>query len=202
MRRYETPIPYPQTLLPKHPTDVVCKCIQVKNENICVNHPLVEVLENMPSYGKFLKTLMAKKGEFEQASTAFLKRECDGSLKKRNLPPKLGNPGLFLIPCHINGSEMLTSLADSVASINFMPYSLFTRLGLGDVTSTKTGFKMIDQSISQSVGIAEDLIVKVGEMELPADFVIVDIKKDPVVPLVLGRPFLATAGFLFDLRAR
>ncbi|XP_071695119.1 uncharacterized protein [Rutidosis leptorrhynchoides] len=148
MRRYEHRFPYPQSLLAKHPKDAVSKSIQAENENICINLPLVEVLENMTNYGKFLKTLMAKKGECELASTAFLKR-----------------------------------------------------LGLGDLVPTKTRVKLIDQSISQSVGIAEDFIVKVGEMEFSADFVIVDLKEDPVVPLVLGRPFLATAGSLFDLRA-
>ncbi|XP_071686414.1 uncharacterized protein [Rutidosis leptorrhynchoides] len=142
---------------------------------------------------------MAKKGDVEQASTAFLKKECDGILKKCNLPSKMGDPGPFLIPYNVNGSEMLTSLADSGASINFMPYSVYKRLGLGDLSSTTMGVKLIDQSINSSMGIAEDLIVKVRNMEFPIDFVIVDIKEDPVVPLVLGRSFLATAGSFFDL---
>ncbi|XP_071708386.1 uncharacterized protein [Rutidosis leptorrhynchoides] len=141
---------------------------------------------------------MAKKGDVEQASTAFLKKECDGILKKCNLPLKMGDPGPFLIPCNVNGLEMFTSLADSGASINFMPYSVYKRLGLGDLSPTTMCVKLIDQSISSSVGIAEDLIVKVGDMEFPIDFVIIDIKEDPVVPLVLGRPFLATAGSFFD----
>ncbi|XP_071695367.1 uncharacterized protein [Rutidosis leptorrhynchoides] len=153
----------------------------------------------MPDYGKFLKTLMAKKGDVEQASTTFLKKECDGILKKCNLPPKMGDPGPFLIPSKVNGSRMLTSLVDSRASINFMPYSVYKRLGLGDLSPTTMGVKLIDQSISFSVGISKALIVKVGDMEFPIDFVIVGIKEDPVVPLVLGRPFLATAGSFLTL---
>ncbi|XP_071692056.1 uncharacterized protein [Rutidosis leptorrhynchoides] len=112
----------------------------------------------------------------------------------------MGDPGPFLIPCNVNGSEMLTSLANSGASINFMPYSVYKRLGLGDLSLTTMGVKLIDQSISSSVGIAEDLIIKVGDMEFPIDFVIVDIKEDPVVPLVLGNSFLATADSFFDFR--
>ncbi|XP_071687554.1 uncharacterized protein [Rutidosis leptorrhynchoides] len=113
----------------------------------------------------------------------------------------MGDPGPFLIPCNVNGSEMLTSLADSGASINyFMPYSVYKRLGLGDLSPTTMGVKLIDQSINSSMGIAEDLIVKVGDMEFPIDFFIVDIKEDPVVPLVLGRPFLASACSFFDFR--
>ncbi|XP_071714433.1 uncharacterized protein [Rutidosis leptorrhynchoides] len=143
---------------------------------------------------------MAKKGDVEQASTGFLKKKCDGIFKKCNLPPKMGNPGPFLIPCNVNASEMLTSLADSGASINFMPYSVYKRLCFGDLSPTTMEVKLIDQSISSSMGIAEDLIVKVGDMEFPIDFVIVYIKEDPVVPLVLGRLFLATADSFFDFR--
>ncbi|XP_071709023.1 uncharacterized protein [Rutidosis leptorrhynchoides] len=112
----------------------------------------------------------------------------------------MGDPGAFLIPCNVNDSNMLTSLADSGPSINFMSYSVYKRLGLGDLSPTTMGVKLIDQSINSSMGIAEDLIVKVGDMEFPIDFVIFDIKEDPVVPLVLGRPFLATAGSFFDFR--
>ncbi|XP_071729267.1 uncharacterized protein [Rutidosis leptorrhynchoides] len=112
----------------------------------------------------------------------------------------MGDLGPFLISYNVNGSEILTSLADSRASINFMPYSVYKRLGLGDLSPTTMGVKLIDQSINSSMEIAEDLIVKVGDMEFPIDFVIVDIKEDPVVPLALGRPFLATAGSFFDFR--
>ncbi|XP_071728194.1 uncharacterized protein [Rutidosis leptorrhynchoides] len=112
----------------------------------------------------------------------------------------MGDPGPFLIPCNVNGSEMLTSLADLGESINFMPYFVYKRLGLGDLSPTTMGVKLIDQSINYSTGITEDLIVKVGDMEFPIDFVIVDIKEDPVVPLILGRPFLETAGSFFDFR--
>ncbi|XP_071688539.1 uncharacterized protein [Rutidosis leptorrhynchoides] len=168
------------------PLDVDCKSTSTDNENIYVKLPLAEVLENMPNYGKFLKTLMSKKGDVEQASTAFLKKECDGILKNITYHQKW----------------MLTSLANSGASINFMPYSVYKRLGLGDLSPTTMGVKLIDQSINSSVGIIEDLIVKVWDMEFPIDFVIVDIKEDLVVPLVLGRSFLATAGSFFDFRTR
>ncbi|XP_071718977.1 uncharacterized protein [Rutidosis leptorrhynchoides] len=114
----------------------------------------------------------------------------------------MGFPAPFLIPCNVNGSEVLTSSVDSGASINFMPYSVYKRLGLGDLSHTTMGVKLIDQSINSSMGIAEDLIVKVGDMEFPIDFVIVDIKEDPVVPIVLGRPFWATSGSFFDIRTR
>nr|GEV27494.1 reverse transcriptase domain-containing protein [Tanacetum cinerariifolium] len=38
-----------------------------------------------------------------------------------------------------------------------------------------------------------------GKFTFPADFVIVDYKSDPIVPLILGRPFLRTARALIDV---
>ncbi|MED6186404.1 hypothetical protein PIB30_066356 [Stylosanthes scabra] len=57
---------------------------------------------------------------------------------------------------------------------------------------------MVDASIVSVVGIAEDVLVKVGELTIPVDFhVIMPTKGDkggrPQV--LLGRPFLKTAGF-------
>ena len=36
------------------------------------------------------------------------------------------------------------------------------------------------------------MLIKVGKFIFPVDFVIIDIKEDKQVPLLLGRPFLAT----------
>ncbi|GKC84373.1 reverse transcriptase domain-containing protein, partial [Tanacetum coccineum] len=49
------------------------------------------------------------------------------------------------------------------------------------------------------MGIAEDVIVKVDKFNFLADFVIVDFKADPRVPIILGRPFLRTAKALVDI---
>ncbi|GKA98472.1 gag-pol polyprotein [Tanacetum coccineum] len=52
--------------------------------------------------------------------------------------------------------------------------------------------------LSYPVGVAEDVIVKVGKFHFPADFIVVDYDVDPRVPLILGRPFLRTARALVD----
>nr|GFD62625.1 reverse transcriptase domain-containing protein [Tanacetum cinerariifolium] len=52
--------------------------------------------------------------------------------------------------------------------------------------------ELADRSITSSVGIAEDVYVKVGSFHIPADFVVVDFDADPRVPLILGRSFLKT----------
>nr|GEW82123.1 hypothetical protein [Tanacetum cinerariifolium] len=59
--------------------------------------------------------------------------------------------------------------------------------------------KLVDHSISCSVGVAEDVFVKVGTFHFPADFVVVDFDADPRVPLILGRSFLKTERALIDV---
>ncbi|GJZ22744.1 reverse transcriptase domain-containing protein [Tanacetum coccineum] len=59
--------------------------------------------------------------------------------------------------------------------------------------------ELADRSISQPIGIAEDVDVKVGKFQFPADFVVVDFDADPRVPLILGRSFLKTGRALIDV---
>ena len=43
--------------------------------------------------------------------------------------------------------------------------------------------------------------MKVGKVILPVDFVVLDMEEDPDVPLILGRPFMATGGALIDVQS-
>ncbi|CAA7015131.1 unnamed protein product [Microthlaspi erraticum] len=42
--------------------------------------------------------------------------------------------------------------------------------------------------------------LKVGSVIVPTDFVVVEMDEEPKDPLILGRPFLATAGAIIDVR--
>jgi hypothetical protein len=48
--------------------------------------------------------------------------------------------------------------------------------------------------------LREDITVKIEGIYIPADFVVVDIEEDDDVPIILGRPFLATEGALVDVQ--
>ncbi|GJS87777.1 hypothetical protein Tco_0770413 [Tanacetum coccineum] len=50
--------------------------------------------------------------------------------------------------------------------------------------------ELADRSITYPKGLAEDVFVKVGKFHFPTDFIVVDFKADPRVPLILGRSFL------------
>ncbi|GKA38923.1 reverse transcriptase domain-containing protein [Tanacetum coccineum] len=71
------------------------------------------------------------------------------------------------------------ALADLGASINLMPLSVWKKLSLPELTPTCMTLELADCSISQPIGIAEDVYVKVGKFHFPADFIVVDFDADP-----------------------
>nr|GEV71621.1 reverse transcriptase domain-containing protein [Tanacetum cinerariifolium] len=127
-----------------------------------------------------------------------LNEHCSAVLLKK-LPEKLGDPGKFLMPCDFPGMAECLALAVLDASINLMPFSVWKRLSLPDLTPTCMTLELADRSITSPVGIAEDVHVKVGSFDFPVDFVIVDFDADPRVPLILGRSFLKTGKALIDV---
>ena len=60
---------------------------------------------------------------------------------------------------------------------------------------------MVDQSIQFLEGIAEDIIVKIQDNYIPADFMILDMgEEEEDVPIILGRPFLNTTNAIIYIR--
>ena len=110
------------------------------------------------------------------------------------------DPGSFTIPCSIGKYEFKKALCDSGASINLMPLSVVKRLSLGELTPTSITLQMADRSMAQPEGVLEDVLVKVGKFVFLVDFVVMKMEEDTQVPLLLGRPFLATEAALIDVQ--
>ena len=81
-----------------------------------------------------------------------------------------------------------------------MPLSVVRRLSLGELTPTIMSLQMVDKSMAKPKGILEDVLVKVGKFIFPIDFVVIDIEEDKQIPLLLGRPFLATEATFIDVK--
>nr|GEZ47387.1 reverse transcriptase domain-containing protein [Tanacetum cinerariifolium] len=116
----------------------------------------------------------------------------------KKLPEKLRDPRKFLIPCGFSGLKY-KALADLGDSINLMPLSVWKKLGLPELISTRMTLELANRPICTPDGIARDVFVSVGKFTFPANFVIVDYESDPRVPLILGIPFLRTARALIDV---
>jgi hypothetical protein len=53
---------------------------------------------------------------------------------------------------------------------------------------------MADESVRLPIGILEGILIQVGKIFIPIDFVVCDMKEDPYISIILGRPFLITVG--------
>ncbi|KAJ9546995.1 hypothetical protein OSB04_019538 [Centaurea solstitialis] len=155
-----------------------------------INIPLVEALESMPSYAKFLKDIMSKKKRITKYETVALTEGCSALLTNK-LPPKQKDPGSFTIPCSIGGKEVGKALCDLGASINLTPLSIFMILGIGKARPTTVTLQLADKSIAYPKGKLEDVLVQVDKFIFPSDFIILDFEADKDTPIIVGRPFLA-----------
>nr|GEW18126.1 reverse transcriptase domain-containing protein [Tanacetum cinerariifolium] len=135
--------------------------------------------------------------KLQELANTPLNENCSAVILKK-LPKKLGDPRKFLIPCGFNELKC-KALADLGASINLMPLSVWKKLGLPELISTRMTLELANRAICTSAGITRDVFVSIGKFTFPADFVIVDYESDPRVPLILRRPFLRTARALIDV---
>ncbi|GJX47939.1 reverse transcriptase domain-containing protein [Tanacetum coccineum] len=150
---------------------------------------LTDALILMPKFASTLKALIGNKEKLSEMARTPLNEHCSAVILNK-LPEKLGDPGKFLIPCDFPGMDECLALADLGASINLMPLSVWKKLSLPEHTPTYMTLELADRTISQPIGIAEDVYVKVGKFQFLAGFVVVDFDADPRVLLILGRSFL------------
>jgi hypothetical protein len=92
-----------------------------------VNIPLVEALEQMPIYAKFMKDLLTKKRKPLDDETVDITEEVSAIIQ-RKLPQKKKDPESFTIPCSIGNITVARALCDLGASINLMPLSMMKRM--------------------------------------------------------------------------
>ena len=195
---YTPAIPFPQRLQKSRREEQFSKFLDIFKK-IEINIPFAQVISQMPLYAKFLKEILSKKRKIAEEGIVNLTATCSAIIQKK-LPAKMKDPGSFTIPCSMGKYELKKALCDSGASINPMPLSMVQRLSLGELTPTAITLQMADRSMAQPEGILEDVLVKVGKFVFPVDFVVMKMEEDTQVPLLLGRPFLATGAALIDVQ--
>ncbi|XP_070025765.1 uncharacterized protein [Nicotiana sylvestris] len=142
------PPPYHQSLA-KQNGEIQFKKFVDMMKSLSINVPLVEALEQIPGYAKFIKDLMTKKRSMK----------CE-TIKMTH-----------------------------------------QTLGIGQPRPTSMRLQMGDRTMKRPLGIIDDVLVRVDKFILPTDFVILDCEVDYEVPIILGRPFLATGKSLVDVEA-
>ncbi|GJY69261.1 reverse transcriptase domain-containing protein [Tanacetum coccineum] len=142
--------------------------------------------------------MLRNKEKLEEIAITTVNAECSAIIMNK-VPEKLKDPGKFLIPCALQDLNRTSALADSGASINLLPHSIYKKLGLESLTPTRMTLELANRSITHPMGIAEDVVVRVDGFTFLADFVVVNFEPDPRVPIILGIPFLRTTKALIDL---
>jgi hypothetical protein len=86
--------------------------------------------------------------------------------------------------------------------MSVMPKVIYDRLNHDSLVPTSLHLQLADQSIWCSVGIAEDISVRIRNSFMPVDFVVLKMNVCRQIPLILGRPFLSTTGAMIAVVAR
>ncbi|XP_044510154.1 uncharacterized protein LOC123228765 [Mangifera indica] len=167
-----------------------------------VNIPLFDAIKQVPRYAKFLKELctLKRKQKLKRYEKIKVGENVSAIIRKR-LPEKCKDPGMFCIPCTIGETKIEKAMLDLGASINVMPYSIYSALNLGPLEQTGVVIQLADRSNTYPKGLIEDVLVQVNDkLIFPADFYVLDMENnDQSAPILLGRPFLKTAKTKIDV---
>ncbi|XP_070054312.1 uncharacterized protein [Nicotiana tomentosiformis] len=187
--------PFPQRLARKVDDSKLKRFYDILKQ-LSLNIPFVEAFQEMPGFAMYLKHLITKKKTTKNEVVNVTRRV--SSIIATTAVQKKEDPRAFTIPCTIRLLEFSRALCDNGASINLIPFANYKQAGLVMPRPKSMMLQMADRSINQLVGIANDVLVKVGTFLLPADFLILDCVVDKEVPIILGRLFLATGRALMD----
>ncbi|XP_059280978.1 uncharacterized protein LOC132034604 [Lycium ferocissimum] len=190
---YKAKPPFPQRLAKKN-DDAKCQKFYDQLKQLTINFPFLDAVKKIPGFAKFVKDLLMKKKSVQHETVNLTHRV--SSIIASTTVQKKGDPGAFTIPYNIGLHAFARALCDNGESINLMPLDIFKQSGFPRPTSMR--LQMADRSIKKPVGVIDDVLVQVGKFMLPADFVILDCAVDRDIPIILGRPFLATERALMD----
>ena len=106
---------------------------------------------------------------------------------------KYKDPGCPTISINIGG-----------ISVNLLPYSMYKQLSLGELKPISITLSLADRSIKIPKGTIEDVLIQVDRLYYPVEFLVLDTELVAVganhVPIILGRPFLATSNAIINCR--
>ncbi|RVW66716.1 hypothetical protein CK203_065743 [Vitis vinifera] len=177
MLKKSTSPPFPQALHGKKGIRNASEILEVLRQ-VKVNIPLLDMIKQVPTYAKFLKDLCTIKRGLTVNKKAFLTEQVSAILQCKS-PLKYKDPGSPTISVMIGGKVVEKALLDLGASVNLLPYLSTSNWDL-------------------------DVLVQVDNFYYPVDFIVLDtdptVKEANLVPIILGRPFLATSNAIINCR--
>ena len=160
--------------------------------NLRLELPLADAIQ-VPTYKKFIRDILNKKKKITETVAVLTSYP-----PQERLPAKLGDPGIPTISCAIGTTNISNALCDLGAGVSVMPLSLYKKLDLGELAPTSITLQMADKTTKQPAGIIENVLLRIDQHVVPTDFIVLDMPEDEKLSIILGRPFLSTAGASVD----
>ncbi|CAM8902327.1 unnamed protein product [Rhodiola kirilowii] len=113
-----------------------------------INIPLLEAIKQIPRYAKFLNELCTNRRRNTRYDQELMSRNVSAVIQ-RKVPPKCGDPGTYTIPCTIGNIRIENCMLDLGASINVLPFSIYSCLRIGPLEPTGLTIQLADRSCKQ-----------------------------------------------------
>jgi len=162
--------------------------------------PLVEVLKLISDPHKDVRNLILERLNICQDSDDEDDVIMHQTAGKRIIQEKLEDPGSFTLPCSIRQLTFNNCLCDLGASVSLMPLSVAKKLGFVQYKPCDITLILADRTSRRPFSILENVPVMIDGVEVPTDFVVLEMDEESKDPLILGRPFLASVGAVIDVR--
>nr|AAL83338.1 Putative polyprotein [Oryza sativa Japonica Group]AAM08727.1 Putative polyprotein [Oryza sativa Japonica Group] len=166
-------------------------------QKIHINVPLLDAMQ-VPTYARYLKDILNNKRPLPTTEVVKLTEQCS-NLILHKLPEKKKDPGCPTITCSIGAQQFDQVSCNLGASVSVVLKDVFDKLNFTVLAPTPMRLQLADSSVRYPAGIAEDVPVKIRDFFIPVDFVVLDMDTGKETPLILGRPFLSTAGANIDV---
>ncbi|XP_057747148.1 uncharacterized protein LOC130966372 [Arachis stenosperma] len=193
------PIPFPSMVkkakkTPEFDLDMLQVFKKVK-----VTIPLLDAIQQIPKYAKFLKDLCTHKNRLGELETLSLGSSISSLIEP--IPKQYGDPGPCLVSCRIGGYTFHDCMCDLGACVSIMPLSIYVRLNLAPLKKSAARFALADKRVITVMGIAEDVLVAIKDLVFTIDFYILEMPPTESRSssfVLLCRPFLKTSKFKLD----
>ncbi|RVW81295.1 hypothetical protein CK203_038083 [Vitis vinifera] len=200
MLKKSTSPPFPQALHGKKGIRNAAEILEVLRQ-VKVNIPLLDMIKQVPTYAKFLKDLCTIKRGLTVNKKAFLTEQVSAILQCKSF--EVQRPWKSYHFSHDWRKGSGESLARFGSKCEFASI-LSTSNWLGELKPTAITLSLADRSVKIPRGVIEDVLVQVDNFYYPVDFIVLDtdptVKEANLVPIILGRPFLATSNAIINCR--
>ncbi len=197
--------PFPDRLVQmKPPLSIPQFDVLDELKNVYIKIPLLQAIKDIPIYTKAIKYMCLKKPARKRIDpqTIHVIGHLAGLMTNTISMEKYVDPGIPKVTTIINNIQIPNTLIDLGSAINVMTLETMRTLQLINFQHTTIVLELADRSKVIPEGILEDIIVSLDSWEYPVDFLVLQPKSNlGGHPIILGRPWLATADAFIGCRS-